>query len=284
MTKIYKRDVQQDDMNPYFSGEILWGNDFNEIQIEKWFRDEAEGYFNLAYRDGEPYSYGYHALNMRHGYSKLPQRRFKQVVGLGAAHGAELEPVLSNCESVTILEPSDGYQSTSLNGVPVSYEKPLPSGAMPFSSNSVDLITCLGVLHHIPNVGKVIDEIFRVLMPGGYVLLREPIISMGDWRKPRVGLTKRERGIPLMILREMVKSSGFNVKSERKCVFSLTSRLRYFTNDFVFNNPFIVIFDQYLCALPIWSGKYHPRNILQKLCPTAVYFVLQKPYDTDSNT
>ena len=266
------------DMVEYFSGNKLYGNDFSQDQIDAWFADEAEGYFNLTQSPGDgEYAYGYHALNSRHGFSKLPQKRFAHVLGVGSAYGDELAPILARSDRVSILEPSDGFKSTVLNGAPVSYVKPVASGDMPFDTNSLDLITCLGVLHHIPNVSKVVNEFYRVLCPGSYALVREPIISMGDWRKPRTGLTKRERGIPLPVLRDFVEQAGFKVVRERKCMFSLTSRLRHVVAGPVFNNAVVVSLDALLSALPIWPKAYHARNALQKLRPTAVYYVLQKP-------
>lgn len=265
-------------MEVYFSGRKLYGNDFSQDQIDAWFADEADGYFNLTQSDGNGgYAYGYHALNRKHGFSRLPQKRFAHVLGVGSAYGEELKPILACCDRVSILEPSDGFKSTELNGVPINYVKPVASGDVPFGSNSLDLITCLGVLHHIPNVSKVVSEFYRVLKPEGYVVLREPIISMGDWRKPRTGLTKRERGIPLPVLRGFLEQSGFRVASERKCMFSLTSRLRHAVPGPVFNNAAIVSLDAALSALPIWPRVYHARNALQKLRPTSVYYVLQKP-------
>lgn len=265
-------------MEVYFSGRKLYGNDFSQDQIDAWFADEADGYFNLTQSDGSRgYVYGYHALNRKHGFSRLPQKRFAHVLGVGSAYGEELKPILACCDRVSILEPSDGFNSTELNGVPINYVKPVASGDVPFGSNSLDLITCLGVLHHIPNVSKVVSEFYRVLKPEGYVVLREPIISMGDWRKPRTGLTKRERGIPLPVLRGFIEQSGFRVTSERKCMFSLTSRLRHAVPGPVFNNAAIVSLDAALSALPIWPRVYHARNALQKLRPTSVYYVLQKP-------
>lgn len=261
----------------YFSGRKLYGNDFSQDQIDAWFADEADGYFNLTQSGDGDYAYGYHALNKWHGYSALPKRRFGHVLGIGSAYGDELGPILARSDRVSILEPSDGFKSTVLNGVPVSYVKPVASGDMPFDSNSLDLITCLGVLHHIPNVSKIVDEFHRVLKPGGYALVREPIISMGDWRKPRTGLTKRERGIPLPVLRDFVEQAGFTVVREHKCMFSLTSRLKHVVSGSVFNNAPVVALDALLSALPIWSKVYHARNALQKLRPTAAYYVLQKP-------
>jgi SAM-dependent methyltransferase len=267
-----------EEMEIFFSGKRLYGNDFSQNEIEAWFADEAESYFNLLKSSGEGgYEYGYHALNAHHGYSALPNIRFGHVLGIGSAYGDELKPILANCDQLTILEPSDGFKNTTTNGIPVSYVKPAATGDMPFNSNSFDLITCLGVLHHIPNVSKLVDEFYRVLKPGGYALVREPIISMGDWRKPRSGLTKRERGIPLPILRDFILTAGFNRVRERMCMFSLTSRLRHFVSGSVFNNDLIVSLDAIFSALPIWLPTYHARNVLQKLRPTSVYYVLQKP-------
>lgn len=273
-----------DEMEVYFSGKKLYGNDFAAEQIEAWFADEAEGYFNLTQSGGGKYTYGYHALNKRHGYSGLPKCRFGHVLGIGSAYGAELEPILECSDRISILEPSDGFKNTELNGIPVTYVKPLPSGNMPFDSDSLDLITCFGVLHHIPNVSMLVEEFYRVLKPGAYALLREPIISMGDWRKPRTGLTKRERGIPLPILRDFVKQAGFKVVRERKCMFSLTSRLKHVVSGPVFNNRTVVELDALLSALPVWPKVYHPRNSVQKLRPTAAYYVLQKPLLNGSET
>lgn len=258
------------------TGKKLYGNDFSQEMIDAWFADEREGYYNLT-QSAEQYTYGYYALNMYHGYSRLPKQQFKHVLGVGSAYGCELEPILSHCDRISIVEPSDGFKNNDLHGVPIEYIKPLPTGEMSFESNSLDLITCLGVLHHIPNVEKVVKEFFRILSPGGYALVREPIISMGDWRNPRTGLTKNERGIPLMILREFVKKAGFKVSRESKCVFSLTSRLKYLVSGPVYNNHSIVVFDAILCSLPIWQKCYHARNVLQKLRPTSVFYVLQKP-------
>ncbi len=264
-------------MESYLSGEKLYGDDFSQEEIDAWFADEAEGYFNLTSAESRKYSYGYHALNIRHGFSRLPAQRFAHVLGVGSAYGDELLPILSRSDRVTILEPSDGFKQNPIGQVPVSYKNPLASGDLPFHSNSFDLITALGVLHHIPNVTKVIREFFRVLQPGGHALVREPTISMGDWRGPRVGLTKRERGIPLRLLRGMVQDVGFQIFRERQCMFSLTSRLRLVMSAPVYNSRFVAAMDQLISALPLWSKRYHACNVWQKLRPTAVFFVLHKP-------
>lgn len=265
-----------DAMDPYFSGKQLYGNDFTQAEIDRWFADENDGYFALTKERPETYSYGYHALNIRHGFSLLPNQRFDHVLAVGAAYGNELAPIMKNCEKITILEPADGFKSTTVDGIPVTYEKPLSSGVIPFQSASFDLLLCLGVLHHIPNVGMVLNECYRVLKPGGFALLREPTISMGDWRKPRRGLTKHERGIPLNIFRELISDSNFRIIHERRCMFSLTPHLRHLFSGSVYNNAMIVALDEFMCALPIFSNVYHPRSSFQKLRATSAFFVLDK--------
>ena len=266
-----------DEFDIYFRGEKLYGNDFTQAQIDSWFCDEKEGYFELTQSDDEKHSYGYHALNLRHGFSHLPTKIFEHVLGIGSAYGRELNPILRCTDRISILEPSDGFVSTEIEGIPVSYVKPVATGCIPFESESVDLLTCFGVLHHIPNVSTVIREFHRVLKPGGYALVREPIISMGDWRLPRRGLTKRERGIPLPILRRFIQQSGLVPIKESKCVFSLTSRLKFLTTGSVYNNRLIVALDALTCSLPIWPKAYHASNFFQKFRAMSVFYVLSKP-------
>ncbi|MBI2799512.1 MAG: class I SAM-dependent methyltransferase [Gammaproteobacteria bacterium] len=263
-------------------GDILYGDDFSSVQIARWFDDEREGYFNLYKNEPNAMatdhaSYEYEQLADQHCYKWLPNRRFDHALGIGSAHGAELKPILERSLRVTVLEPSDGFASTTIDGKLVTYLKPDQSGLIPFPASSFDIVVCFSVLHHIPNVTTVVNEMYRVLKPGGYALLREPTHSMGDWRKPRRGLTKNERGIPLMIFRNIVRASRFKIVKETKCMFSLMSRLSpLFGGRSVWTSAAIVRIDRILCALPIYSGVYQARHIWQKIRPSAVSFVLIK--------
>ena len=97
---------------------------------------------------------------------------------------------LRRSTSSAISAPSDAFTRQRVFGVPCHYVKPVESGNLPFDDACFDLLTCFGVLHHIPNVSHVVGELARCLKPGGYALMREPVISMGDWRQPRAGLTR----------------------------------------------------------------------------------------------
>lgn len=266
-----------EDLNEYFLGKKLYGDDFSAEQINKWFKDEEDGYFNLGARDQAHYEYGYHALNYEYGFRYLPKGAYDRVLGIGSAYGDELKPIVANYRQVVILEPSDGFKVKELSGTPVTYEKPKPNGQLPFPTNHFNLITCFGVLHHIPNVSAVTKEIYRCLCSGGYALIREPTASMGDWRKPRRGLTKHERGIPSRLFRQIIESTGFTITSERRCMFSLTSRLKPLIRGPVYNSRTAILLDRLLCAIPVWADVYHPTNRYQKLRPKALFYVVKKP-------
>jgi SAM-dependent methyltransferase len=257
------------------SGEQLYGDDLGPEDVRKWLKEEETGYYNLGAGNRGRYVYGYHALNWRHGFSWLPQKHFSHVLGVGSAYGDELLPLVGTARRVTILEP--GFRATDVDHVPVNYVKPEANGSFPFGDSTFDVMTCFSVLHHLPNVRFLVREMFRCLMPGGFALVREPIISMGDWRKPRRGITQHERGIPLNIFREIVTLSGFRIVRERRCTFSLVSRLRYFVREPVYNVRWCVVLDEWLCGLPIWSERYHPRFPWHKLRPWSVAYVLQRP-------
>lgn len=262
----------------YLAGQALYGDDFSPSQIAQWYADEKEGYADLGSKDAASYSYGYHAWNNFHAYRHLPDVTFQHVLGFGSAYGDEFLPIISNVKDVTIIDPSDAFVRESVHGVPAYYIKPNSDGRFPLRDNSFDLVTCFGVLHHIPNVSFVVAEIIRTMRPGGYFVLREPIVSMGDWRKPRRGLTKRERGIPLPILRKILATSGFELVNSSLCAFPLTPRVfRVFRPD-VYNSAAIVRIDSILSAAFSWNVCYHHRNILERLRPSSAFFVLRKPF------
>ena len=78
----------------YKSGEVLYGDDFNIDQIQKWYDEETEAYADLGSKDAEEYIYGYDALNTLHGFSYLKGKKFENALGVGAAWGHEFYPSL----------------------------------------------------------------------------------------------------------------------------------------------------------------------------------------------
>ena len=55
----------------------------------------------------------------------------------------------------------------------VTYRTVKPFVSLPFKDDSVDVITCLQVLHHVHDIEYYLTELVRILKPNGYLVLRE---------------------------------------------------------------------------------------------------------------
>jgi SAM-dependent methyltransferase len=258
----------------YFDGLKLYGDDFSIEEIEKWFQDEEESYTNLYVKPkGDEYIYPYSEMDKYHAWKYLPDTEFQNVLGLGSATGGEFFPLLNKIKRITILEPSSLYKDmNNINGVPATWVRPEVSGDILYADGTFDLITGLSVLHHIPNVTHVVQECSRVLKQNGFMVLREPVISMGDWRLSRPGLTPHERGIPKKLLFEMFANSGFEIIHQSLVSFPGVERL----SKFPYNNKLLIRLDSIFSSLMSWNYVYHRVTLFQKLAPRSMYFVLRK--------
>ena len=265
--------------NKYLQGEAIYGDDFTIEQIQNWYNEEAEAYANLGSKEVDEYVYGYHELNKLHGFNYIKGKKFENVLGLGAAWGHEFFPIIDQITNLHIIEPSDNLQSDKLGNIIPQYAKPAVNGELPYPDNYFDLVTCSGTIHHTPNVSFILSELHRVMKPGGYLLLREPIISMGDWTLPRKGLTRHERGIPLQIFRKIFNNLNMEVVHEGFC-FCMTA---FFQRSWqkvskraIFTYKSYVLLDKYLSKLFAWNLHYHATNKFQRIAPQSVFYVLKK--------
>jgi SAM-dependent methyltransferase len=265
-----------DDDAEYFAGRKLRGDDLSSDEAERWLANQQEAYADLGAKDRSSYRYGYHALDILHGYRHLPAGRFERVLGIGSAYGDEFAPIKDRIGELVIVDPSDAFAADRVLGIPARYIKPRGDGRLDLPDASFDLITCFAVLQHIPKVTPVLHEMYRCLRPGGRVLIRDAIISLGDWRHPRPGVTPEQRGIPLPLFRERIAGAGFTVLKETKCMFALTSRLNRLTGASAYNSRWITRADRMACALFGWNTRYHRVRMHEKLGPWSVYYVLTK--------
>lgn len=260
-----------------FKGQELYGDNFTTDQIIEWYAEEKEAYADLYSFEGKETAYPYHSINTHHCYRHLTADRLPAVLSIGGSYGEELLPIVHKIDRITILEPSSQLRAEALQGIPLHYVSPEVTGEMIFSDNSFDVVTCFGVLHHIPNVSKVMSEIHRVLKPGGHFIFREPIVSMGDWTKPRPGLTKNERGIPKHILDGIITQLNFRIINYGLCFtkpFDIT--VAKLLNINVYGSPTYVKVDAVLGKLIHPNYVYHPKNTLQKFRASCCACVLQK--------
>lgn len=212
-------------MAEYYAGRKLWGDDFGLEDIREWYKLEESACFEI-YDQGHKRMPSNDLLHWRYGYRWALQGRnsLGKVLGLGSGNGEEFRPVRQWIEALCIIESAEGYLK---NDGLTTYCKAREDGALDFPESTFDTAVAIAVLHHIPNVSFVLSELFRVLKPGGYCLIKEPIISMGDWRGTRkAGLAPCERGFPKDWLVSKVASVGFTITRTHYFDFPAIRRLR----------------------------------------------------------
>jgi SAM-dependent methyltransferase len=266
----------------YLNGSELYGDDFTLDEIEKWFSEETEGYSDLGHNTMEEETYHFHALNRIHGLRYIDHiPRFSNVLGFGSAWGHEFLPLQDRIEKLYIIEPSEKMRSPALGKLIPDYRKPNVSGKIDFPDKTFDLITCFGTLHHIPNVSFVLSELYRVLAPNGYLLLREPVISMGNWMMQRPGLTKNERGIPQKYLKKQLLALGFTIHKQSFCL-TMTSFLVRIIPGFkvkpIFSYPLYIWIDKMLSKISWHNLHYHASRKIHRIAPESIFLILRKQH------
>ena len=85
-------------------------------------------------------------------------------------------------------------------------------GGIPLAAASVDLLLCTEVLEHIPNDGGAVEEIARVLRPGGWLVLSVPTPpAVPDPHHVREGYT-------LEALERLMGARGLRCMGSRTCM------------------------------------------------------------------
>lgn len=264
------------EINEYLSGKKLIGDNYTEEEILKWYEEEKNAYANLVDSRGS-YSYEYHALNKACGFRFLHDTPPKSIraCGFGSAFGDELLPIRDKISTTVLVDSASSFHQRSLP-VGVSTVLANPSGKIDADDESFDLITCFGVLHHIPNVSFVMSEFYRCLAPGGTLLVREPTTSMGDWRLPRSGVTKNERGIPSRLFNEIILVSGFQILKRTSCVFPPLAVICRKIGISPYNAKVPLLLDLMLSKWFSWNYNYHRTSFLSKLAPASDFYVCRK--------
>lgn len=254
----------------YRTGAALYGDDFEGDALRTWYEQEESGYFALLTEADR--AYPYHALNRFHAMDSL-KGPFERCVVLGCAKGHDILPLVPKIKSLVGIEPAEKWWTDSISGVPATFLKPTLDGSIPLPDRSADLAVSIAVLHHIATVSKSLSEIARILIPGGKFVLREPISSMGDWTKPRPGLTKNERGLPAKWLHERLEKD-FKIVRKRYCVMPTTYRLGLGVQAFNFMPA--VVLDYLMSSAMSWNSRYWRPRRFDKFAPTAICYVLER--------
>ena len=129
---------------------------------------------------GKPADYGQEIVKRRFRLtSSLVDLRNKSVLDFGCGNGAQtVEFIGSGCRITAVdidqrdLDVLKDYlQSNNLNSiVPVRYG----GSTLPLDSGSFDLIVSYEVIEHVQNESQTLDELYKVLKPGGEMVISVP--------------------------------------------------------------------------------------------------------------
>jgi SAM-dependent methyltransferase len=184
----------------------------------------------------------------------------------------EFLAIIDRSDELTIVELSQKLRSHRLVDLQPRFVAPSPDATLPLPDASFDLVFCLSVLHHIPTVSAQVRELARVLSPGGHMLVLKPIVSLDNWTGPgKLELTKRERGMPLSLLRSILTDERPVVEYEARCDFPVTRRLPR-----GYDSVWSVSLDRLSSKATAWNYRYHPTSAILKIRPTGAFFMVNK--------
>lgn len=126
----------------------------------------------------------------------LDGKHFKRAVDVGGGYG-RLSVILGRyADKVTLIEPSHFQLDRAehyLRDHPDIERKQSTADNLPFADGSIDLVTMIRVMHHLPDPSSELREIARVLAPGGYAVIE--VANYSHFRN-RVHYLLRRKHLP----------------------------------------------------------------------------------------
>ena len=125
----------------------------------------------LKYWDGRDYE---HAAEQMAIKRLIKGKKFKHAVDVGGGYGRLCVLLEKYADKVTLAEPSQQQLDIAkdfLKDHPRIDQKLLQADDLKFKPGSVDLLTMIRVMHHLPDPNPEFKEIARVLSDDGYVIL-----------------------------------------------------------------------------------------------------------------
>lgn len=269
----------------FLAGKKLVGDEFTQDEITQWYKEEEEAYCNLIDTNSSK-SYVYENINNFYGLknilSKVKKNKDLNILCFGAAYGGEvraIKKILDQNSSIryqiTVIDSSDEMLRSIEKELNVVVKKATMNGAIDLDANSFDLITSFGVLHHIPNVSYVLSEFVRILKSEGFIFLREPVSSMGNWQHKRKGTTINERGISMQYFRQTFDKLNLKILAKSYCFFSPILKVFNYFNLGI-GSPLVIYIDFIFSKLFSWNIYYFRNKIYKKFAPGSVYIIGQK--------
>jgi len=124
--------------------------------------------------EAQAYRYGEYAPWMQ-DVMEFDGHNGERVLEIGSGMGTDLAQFARHGAHVTDIDLSRGHlelarENFKLRGLEGEFIH-TDAESVPFADNSFDVVYSNGVIHHTPNTAHVVEEIFRVLRPGGRAIV-----------------------------------------------------------------------------------------------------------------
>lgn len=148
-----------------------------QTRVADQYNDPSHNY--LRYWDGRDYEHAAEEIAIRR---LVGDRQFKNAVDVGGGYGRLCLLLEQFSDKVTLAEPSQQQLDIAkdfLKEHPQVDRKLLQAGDLKFKDGSIDLMTVIRVMHHLPDPAPEFKEFHRVLSNDGYLILEVANYSHG---------------------------------------------------------------------------------------------------------
>lgn len=140
------------------------------------------GYDYTAYWDNRDYEHAAEEIAIRR---LLDGRRFDRAADIGGGFGRLCLLLREYADHVTLAEPSRTQLEAAqkvLAGTDIAQER-MQADDLQFDDASLDLVTMVRVMHHLPEPSAELAEIARVLKPGATAIIE--VANLGHYKNRR---------------------------------------------------------------------------------------------------
>jgi SAM-dependent methyltransferase len=215
----------------------------------------------------EPLSTGFfYREKMRAIYRIAPDKPFRDILEVGGGQSG-LTALLYPQAQITNLDLDPQYAQVPCNQKERVRFVCGDATALPFANQSFDAVTMFDLLEHVPDDKKAVSEAFRVLRPGGFLLISTP---NENWRFPYYKFMKSICPSEAEVMAEWGHVRRGYTLTELKGLINLPCQ-----QSATFINPFTVLGHD----IAFSSLSYRRRKLLCKMLSplTWLSYYLHKP-------